>query len=174
MAEETENDVETPKTKTSTGTKLLVVLLVMQMIGLLFLAYSMMGLSETVSKQSGGDTAMEESVEEPEEVFEPEYIQVGPLTVNLKSDKHGKHLVYTKMLFRCDNQEAADFVTNKQQEIDNELILLFSDKRPEEISDSAGKKQLVLDIISQIQQKFENDYPSIVIGDVLFKEFIIQ
>lgn len=176
MADEAvEGNEEAVKSKPSLGMMLVAFVLMLQCAGMGFMAYTMMNLPTQIAITLDPEAAAA-AAEAKEEVepFDPQFIQIGPMTVNIESDSAGDHILYTKMLFRADNQITVDFINGNRESIDNELIMLLSDSKKSEITTSTGKKALVSNILKHMNSVYLEDNPDLMIGTVLLKDFIVQ
>jgi flagellar FliL protein len=164
-------DDNTPETSNSSKSiKLIAGAVLLQCAAISYLGYTVSGIPHMIQEAQGSAGVVEEVVE----AFDPEFLLIGPLTVNLKGDDYGNHILFTKMLLRADDQATVDFINASRELIHNELILLLSDQKPASISSSAGKKELAINIVAQLQASFAETNPDLKFGTVLFKDFIVQ
>lgn len=114
----------------------------------------------------------------PEEVtapkVDPEYMDIGPITVNLRTDGAGQHLLYTRMKLKLADKETLDFLESKRDEIHNELLVLLSGRDAAVLASAPGKKTVADDITALIHDYFADDRPQLSIKGVLFQDFIVQ
>ncbi len=116
----------------------------------------------------------EEVVEEEVPAYAPELIEVGPLTINLKPDQQGSHILYAKLLLRSDTPETAEFLNTRQSEVHNQLLLVLSDYAVSDITDAQGKRELMDTLARNLNETFAEQVPELMIGKVLIKDFIVQ
>lgn len=122
-----------------------------------------------------GDVEVE-VVEEEVVEYNPVLVEVGPVTVNMKSPSVARksNLLYASFLFRSDNEVTTKLIEDKSREINNSLILLLSDYTKDDIISSEGKNRLTQSIIAMMEANYKETHPDLAISKVLFSKFIIQ
>ena len=154
--------------KVNSTIRVLIALVVVQIcitLGLGYLVYS--------KPAAPADTTIAQA--EPEApAVPPEYMEIGPITVNLKTDAVGQHLLYTRMKLRLKDKETLEFLESNRDEIHNELLVLLSGREPSKLTSAVGKKTVADEIISMVKGYFADERPELDINGVLFQDFIVQ
>jgi len=162
------NDKPLPETNAG-GSKLLKVVA----IATLLIVASVAGAGayyflKTDSARSGPDIDSK-----PVEISDPIYLKVGPMTVNVQSDR-GDRLLYMSMMVKVGDDDTKSFLENNMPDINNRMLILLSQQRAEKLNAVDGKKLVAEKILGALQEPFSEHQPDLLIESVFFQEFIVQ
>lgn len=105
---------------------------------------------------------------------DPIFVKIGPLTVNLRSDRYGERLLYTTLSLRAENEDTRDRVNQYMPEVQNRLLMVISSHTAEQITTTEGKQGLARDILSALEPPLAEAQAPLAISAVLFTDFIVQ
>ena len=121
------------------------------------------------------EVALEDEAPAPVEfeVIEPIVVKVGPLTVNILSQR-GERLLYTSLMIKVKDETTHKFLYSKIHEINNRMLILLSEQYAEELKAPGGKEELSARIMEQLQIPFTESQPPIEISGILYQDFLVQ
>ncbi|MEJ0003595.1 MAG: flagellar basal body-associated protein FliL [Pararobbsia sp.] len=106
-------------------------------------------------------------------VVTPVFFTLEPFTVNLLSDDAQRY-VHVGLTLRLANAESEAALNDHMPEVRSRILLLLSNKHPEDLSSLEGKQKLAQEIKTACNQPFSNGAPPNRIADVLFTDFVVQ
>ena len=124
---------------------------------------------------SNRDAANSHSSEQAGAVMiDPIFVKIGPLTVNLRSDRYGERLLYTTLSLRVENDDTRDLINKFMPEVQSRLLVLLSAYTAEQLTTPDGKKEVSRAILEALQEPLADSHPRLAISAVLFTDFIVQ
>jgi len=142
-------------------------------IAALLIATSAAGAGAFYFFMAEGPKADRSDDAKPVEIREPIYLKVGPMTVNIQSNR-GDRLLYMSMMVEVGDDETKTFLENNMPAINNRMLILLSQQRAENINAIDGKQLVADKILDALQEPFSDPQPELVIESVFFQEFIVQ
>jgi flagellar protein FliL len=109
----------------------------------------------------------------PPAIPAPVFFTLEPFTVNLLSDD-GQRYVHVGLTLRLSNPDGEARLTEHMPELRSRILLLLSNKHPEELITLDGKQKLSAEIKASCDQPFSAGGPPNHIAEVLFTEFVVQ
>ncbi|HTJ95027.1 MAG TPA: flagellar basal body-associated protein FliL [Pararobbsia sp.] len=103
----------------------------------------------------------------------PVFFTLEPFTVNLISDD-GQRYVHVGLTLRLADPEDEPRLTEHMPELRSRILLLLSNKHPEDLISLDGKQKLAAEIVATVDQPFSNGGPANHVAEVLFTEFVVQ
>lgn len=148
----------------------------MMIVGALvvLIALSAVNLFLLLSKGSSSDSEETTSEVTTYPVADPIFVRIGPLTINLRSDRYGERLLYTTLSLRVGNEETREIIDKYMPEIQNRLLLLLSAYTAEQLTTPEGKQQLARAVLAALEPPLADSQPPLAISAVLFTDFIVQ
>jgi len=166
MADEPEIDVKPSNKKMIIIIGLVVLVLVGASVGLtLFLI--------------GGDKAdapvAEEQATEEAPPAKAIYMSLAPpFVVNFQSDKGRTRFLQVSLKAMTRDEAVLNVVSQHMPLIRNNLILLFSKQKLDDLLTADGKQKLRGEVLAEIQKVVEKEYGKPAVEDVYFTSFVIQ
>jgi flagellar FliL protein len=103
----------------------------------------------------------------------PVFFTLEPFTVNLLSDD-GQRYVHVGLTLRLSDAGSESRLTEHMPELRSRILLMLSNKHPEDLITLDGKQKLAAEIKSSCDQPFSPGGPTNHIAEVLFTEFVVQ
>ena len=103
----------------------------------------------------------------------PVFFTLEPFTVNLISDD-GQRYAHVGLTLRLADAEGEKNLTEHMPELRSRILLLLSNKHPDDLISLDGKQKLAAEIVATVDQPFTNGGPANHIAEVLFTEFVVQ
>ncbi|CAM2138440.1 flagellar FliL protein [Pararobbsia alpina] len=122
-----------------------------------------------LSKKQGSSAAAPAEVK----VAPPVFFTLEPFTVNLLSDD-GQRYAHVGLTLRLADPEGEARLTEHMPELRSRILLLISNKHPEDLISLDGKQKLAAEIEAAVDQPFTNGGPANHVAEVLFTEFVVQ
>ena len=172
MAEKKQAEAEVPEgeeaAKPKKKSKLLIIIIALVLLGGGGAAWWFLKGSKPADPKAAAHKK-----EEPE--LPPIFIRIETFTVNLKKTDTEDHYLQVEIQMKVVDPKADAALRLRMPEIRNALLLLPSNKTPEEISTVEGKQKLSSDIVTQANQIIRAKEPAKdgVVG-VYFTSFVIQ
>lgn len=120
---------------------------------------------------SDGSTSTEETYAP---IADPIFVKIGPLTVNLRSDRYGERLLYTTLSLRVENETTQELIKKFMPEVQSRLLLLLSAYTAEQLTTTEGKQEVARAILEALEAPLVDSQPRLAISAVLFTDFIVQ
>jgi flagellar FliL protein len=96
-------------------------------------------------------------------------LKINPLIINLK-EENGQHYIKTTMVLEIGQKEWVEEVQSRIPLLTDLAILTLSDKRLEDLKNSAAKKNLKEELLAKVNQAFGSPK----IKQIYFDEFLYQ
>lgn len=106
-------------------------------------------------------------------VVPPTFFTLEPFTVNLIADD-GQRYAHVGLTLRLADPEGEARLTEHMPELRSRILLLISNKHPEDLISLDGKQKLAAEIEAAVDQPFSNGGPANHVAEVLFTEFVVQ
>lgn len=106
-------------------------------------------------------------------VVPPVFFTLEPFTVNLISDD-GQRYVHVGLTLRLADPDGEARLTEHMPELRSRILLLLSNKHPEDLISLDGKQKLAAEIEASVDQPFSSGGPANHVAEVLFTEFVVQ
>lgn len=107
-------------------------------------------------------------------MVDPIFVKIGPLTVNLRSDRYGERLLYTTLSLRVENDSTEEIIKKFMPEVQSRLLVLLSAYTAEQLTTPEGKQEVSRAILEALQVPLVEAQPRLAISAVLFTDFIVQ
>lgn len=107
-------------------------------------------------------------------MVDPIFVRIGPLTVNLRSDRYGERLLYTTLSLRVENDNTREMIKKFMPEVQSRLLVLLSSYTAEQLTTPEGKQEVSRAILEALQVPLVESQPRLAISAVLFTDFIVQ
>jgi len=121
---------------------------------------------------ANGETPKTKETQAP--ATDPVFVRIGPLTVNLRSDRYGERLLYTTLSLRVENDESRMLINAYMPEIQSRLLMLLSSHSAEQLTTPEGKQQLAREALQALEPPFREGQAPLAVSAVLFTDFIVQ
>jgi flagellar FliL protein len=131
------------------------------------------GAATWLSRNASAEANLDKPVMEAEKP--PVFVALEPFTINLQpeNDNPGRFLQVAFTVQVADENRMALFKLY-MSEMRSRSILLFSGKKPLEISTTEGKNQLSRELLAELNQPFKSQNIPQMVTDVYFTSFVIQ
>lgn len=144
-------------------------------VGALIVLIALSAVNLFVLLSNDDPTTDNDSAQPPmAEMPDPIFVKIGPLTVNLRSDRYGERLLYTTLSLRVEGEETRELVNKYMPEVQSRLLLLLSSYTAEQLTTPEGKQQLTRAVRSALEPPLVESQPPLAISAVLFTDFIVQ
>lgn len=144
----------------------IVILQALVAIGLTqFLIVPKLGIQQ--AEVAGGGAAAEESVELPEMGV---LVGLQEMIVTLRSDSRKPRYLRININLEVQNQVAAEIVTQRLPQLRDTVIMVLSDKAPEDLAHPEGKKGLR----DEIFRRIDDQMPPGILMNVYFSDLVVQ
>jgi flagellar FliL protein len=120
-------------------------------------------------KFMGHSNAPAKPVPAPPPVFFP----LDSMTVNLQSDD-GMHYLRAGLTLKLRDEKAQAALTERLPEIRSRVLLVLSNKHPEDLASLDGKRALAAELRTAIEKIASTPEAPVHVDDVLFTEFVVQ
>lgn len=107
-------------------------------------------------------------------LVDPIFVKIGPLTVNLRSDRYGERLLYTTLSLRVENEDTKKIINKFMPEVQSRLLVLLSSYSAEQLTTPEGKQEVARAILEALETPLMNGQPRLSVSAVLFTDFIVQ
>lgn len=112
--------------------------------------------------------------EEEQQVAMPIFVQVGPMTVNLRSDAYGHRYLYAGLSLRVRDDESREQILAHMPEVHSRLLLLLSSQAAADLEKPDGKQKLAADVVALFDTPLAKGWPRPRVDAALFTDFIVQ
>lgn len=112
--------------------------------------------------------------EEAKQVAMPIFVQVGPMTVNLRSDAFGQRYLYAGLNLRVRDEESREQILTHMPEVHSRLLLLLSSQSASTLEQPDGKKNLATEVVALFDTPLAKGWPRPKVDAALFTDFIVQ
>lgn len=121
------------------------------------------------------DSRQDQSEAEEEKVIAlPIFVQIGPMTVNLRSDAYGQRYLYAGLSLRVRDEESRDQILTHMPEVHSRLLLLLSSQSASTLEQPDGKQNLAAEVVAIFDKPLEKGWPRPKVDAALFTDFIVQ
>ena len=103
----------------------------------------------------------------------PTFFALDPFTVNLLSDD-GERYIHVGLTLALPDPKVGEDLTTHMPEVRSRILLLLSNKKPEDLATLDGKRKLASEIKAIVEKPYAPGAPPINISDVLFTDFVVQ
>jgi flagellar FliL protein len=103
----------------------------------------------------------------------PKYVPVEAFTVNLQPEE-GEQYLQLAFTLQVPDAEQEEAIKANMPKVRSRILLLLSSKKASEINTPEGKQHLAKDILTQVNEPFEDGGEEQEVAEVLFTSFIIQ
>ena len=124
------------------------------------------------SDRSGSDDSL--SAEQLAPIADPIFVKIGPLTVNLRSDRYGERLLYTTLSLRVENESTQEIIKKFMPEVQSRLLVMLSSYTAEQLTTPEGKQEVARAVLQALETPLVESQPRLAISAVLFTDFIVQ
>jgi flagellar protein FliL len=104
----------------------------------------------------------------------PTFFALDPFTVNLQSDDGAQHYLRIGLSLKLTDPHAQAQITEHMPELRSRILLLLTNKKPEELSTLEGKRMLAAELRGIITEPTDSGQPPARVDQVLFTDFVIQ
>jgi flagellar FliL protein len=104
----------------------------------------------------------------------PIFFALEPFTVNLQSDDGAQHYLRIGLSLKLADAQTQERLNEHMPELRSHVLLLLSNKKPEELSSLDGKRMLAAELRGVITEPTELGHPPARVDQVLFTDFVIQ
>lgn len=112
--------------------------------------------------------------EQEKQIPLPIFVQVGPMTVNLRSDAYGHRYLYAGLSLRVRDEESREQILTHMPEVHSRLLLLLSSQTASSLEQPDGKKNLATEIVALFDTPLAKGWPRPKVDAALFTDFIVQ
>lgn len=112
--------------------------------------------------------------EEEKQVTAPIFVQVGPMTVNLRSDAYGHRYLYAGLSLRVRDDDSREQILTHMPEVHSRLLLLLSSHSASSLEQPDGKKNLATEVVALFDTPLAKGWPRPRVDAALFTDFIVQ
>lgn len=105
---------------------------------------------------------------------EPTFFALDPFTVNLQSDDGAQHYLRLGLSLKLTDPQTQARLTAHMPQLRSRVLLLLSNKKPEELSSLEGKRMLAAELRGVITEPTETGQKPARVDEVLFTDFVIQ
>ncbi len=162
-----------PEIETKPSNKKLIIIIAL--VGLVLIGASVGLTLFLVSGDKGDDTAAEEPVAEEQPLAKAIYMTLAPpFVVNFQTDKGRARFLQVSLKAMTRDEEVLNVVSQHMPLIRNNLILLFSKQKLDDLLTAEGKDKLRGEVLTEIQKVVEKEYGKPAVEAVYFTSFVIQ
>jgi flagellar FliL protein len=104
----------------------------------------------------------------------PVFFPLEPMTVNLLSDDGEQHYLRIGLTLKLADAKYQQTLTEHMPEVRSRLLLVLSNKHPEDLATLDGKRALANELKTLIEQPTDKGAPPIQVESVLFTDFVVQ
>jgi flagellar protein FliL len=109
----------------------------------------------------------------PAPVPPPVFFPLESMTVNLQSDD-GMHYLRVGLTLKLPDEKTQAALTERMPEVRSRVLLLLSNKHPDQIGSLEGKRALAGELRTAVEMTAGTTEQPVHVEDVLFTEFVIQ
>jgi flagellar protein FliL len=109
----------------------------------------------------------------PAPIPPPVFFPLESMTVNLQSDD-GMHYLRVGLTLKLADEKTQAALNERMPEIRSRVLLLLSNKHPDQISTLEGKRTLAGELRTAVEMTAGSTEKPVHVDDVLFTEFVIQ
>jgi len=178
MADEAETETET-ETETKPPNKKLII--IFALLGLVMVGVSVGLTLFLVGGDKSGESVVEEPVAEEQSPAEEQplakaiYMTLAPpFVVNFQSGQGRTRFLQVSLEAMTRDEAVLNVVKLHMPLLRNNLILLFSKQKFEDLLTAEGKQKLRAEVLAEIQKVVEKEYGKPAVEDVYFTSFVIQ
>ena len=126
-----------------------------------------------VASTRPGVVSQDERATAPQKIVAPmPVVAIDPLVVNLQSDT-GQWFLQVSITLKMTDAAGADLAAARSPEIRNRILMLLSDKRPDELATADSKQRLADDLVAKLNQPLSGG-GSLNVAGLFFTSFVIQ
>ncbi len=137
------------------------------------IALSAVNLYLLMGNNQGSD-ALAEDQQPIMPVADPIFVKIGPITVNLHSDRFGERLLYTTLSLRVENEQTRELINKYMPEVHNRLLMLLTSYTAEQLTTPEGKQALAREVLKALEPPLAEHQTPLAVSAVLFTDFIVQ
>ncbi len=170
--ENEENEEASPEGKSSKKKKMIIIIVAAVLV--------LVGVSVGVMMMMGGDSDEEGDASADEEVVEEVkkealYFSIDPaFVVNFQGDGGRSHHLQITLKALTYDEEVYAAVRKHMPLIRNNLVLLFSSQKKDELSTLEGKEKLRAEVLKELKTIVEGELGRPGVDDVFFTGFVMQ
>src|SRR6478609_8052635 len=104
----------------------------------------------------------------------PVFFPLESLTVNLQSDESSMHYLRVGLTLKLRDEKTQAMLNEHMPEVRSRVLLLLSNKHPEELSTLDGKRALASELRTAVEMTASTTDQPVRVDEVLFTEFVVQ
>ncbi|HEV7819698.1 MAG TPA: flagellar basal body-associated protein FliL [Burkholderiales bacterium] len=104
----------------------------------------------------------------------PVFFALDSLTVNLNADDGEQHYLRLGLTLKLPDTKAQEELAGHMPEIRSRILLLLSNKTPDQLATVEGKQTLANELRAAITEPSDPGHPAAKVDAVLFTDFVVQ